>query len=1003
MGCKKPAKENATPNTPTGSTLTVRTNLGFKGEGGAQTVDVKSSSPWKAEVKQGKEWLTAMPKGNDQLVVTAKPNVEKNTRSGIINLSNDAGKAVSIRVKQMGSEMAIEIPQSFARIKLPFEGNEKMEVEVSSNTTYTIVIPEEVASWVEQTDAPALRADMVTKKHYLKVHPNTTGRRREATIKVQATQNPNLFASFVIDQAQEQSDVSQVTVIPDKKLVVTGATASSFQAGSPIANTYDGKYGTGDREIYHSPWNAANKFPITLEYFFNGNTLPLQSIRYHSRNGNGNFGKVEVWVKTANTEYTKVQDTDLYEKDGDSDIPIPEEHKGIVPTAVKFVVKSGKAGFASCSEMEFFTPNDEDPQAKALTVVFTDKSCSELKEGVSDDQIAALPDFFRQIALKLKNGTYPAEEKRFRIQECKPYSTPEVWSQKLITRSYSHLNNPLGIIVEPNEEIVVLVDNIQANGAKLACAYNLTHNTENHRLVNGVNKITFTKGGNLFLLNEWPDPRNQKSVRVHIPPQANAQGEEVARVGYNVFDLNVDKTDDVYRQYLAKSRKLKNGNCTFVLKGRKIVFTVRHAVLQNQERHKGYGVVKGLQRWDDVMDWEQELAAIKPFADSGEFNTLMHVSTCNNAERDGSGGGLYATDYRINMDGGNDEGRDGWGFKNNFDPRDMDRAQDNQWGVGHELGHMHQGAINWGSTTESSNNLFSNYVVYKIGVWGSRGSSLEQLATYRFAPPTPWVRFKHLKPDGSLKAPELANMGGDVSNKHGLYQGEDSETHMRLNQQLWTYFDRCGFQPGFINKLFVQARENTSFRLPWGNPGESQMRYARSVAQAAQMDMTEFFDAWGFFQVVDRFTFFQYGAFNYGVTQEMIDETLKFMKQFKTKCPPIQYIEDRMYDANSRGNAKGRSPKGCDVGYFETFKNKVQVTKKVTYTVSGRTYSVSNGDQAVAFELRRPAQGQEELGKLVWFANRYNFTVPNEAKDIDGAELYAVQYDGKRIKATKSN
>ena len=88
----------------------------------------------------------------------------------------------------------------------------------------------------------------------------------------------------------------------------------------------------------------------------------------------------------------------------------------------------------------------------------------------------------------------------------------------------------------------------------------------------------------------------------------------------------------------------------------------------------------------------------------------MHVTTFTD--------GLYATNYYINMAAGDVSTKDGWGFKNNFDPRDMDQNQDNEWGPGHELGHMHQGAINWPSTTESSNNLFSNYVVYKIGKWG---------------------------------------------------------------------------------------------------------------------------------------------------------------------------------------------------------------------------------------------------------------------------------------------
>ncbi len=49
--------------------------------------------------------------------------------------------------------------------------------------------------------------------------------------------------------------------------------------------------------------------------------------------------------------------------------------------------------------------------------------------------------------------------------------------------------------------------------------------------------------------------------------------------------------------------------------------------------------------------------------------------------------------------------------------------------------------------------------------------------------------------------------------------------------------------------------------------------------------------------------------------------------------------------------------------------------------------------KAVAFELIKD-------GKKVWFANRFVFTVPAEA-DIEGAEPYAVQADGQRIKANK--
>ena len=48
-----------------------------------------------------------------------------------------------------------------------------------------------------------------------------------------------------------------------------------------------------------------------------------------------------------------------------------------------------------------------------------------------------------------------------------------------------------------------------------------------------------------------------------------------------------------------------------------------------------------MERWDNLIDWEQELAAIDTYSNTGEFNSLMHVTTFTD--------GLYATNYYINM------------------------------------------------------------------------------------------------------------------------------------------------------------------------------------------------------------------------------------------------------------------------------------------------------------------------------------------------------------------
>ena len=73
---------------------------------------------------------------------------------------------------------------------------------------------------------------------------------------------------------------------------------------------------------------------------------------------------------------------------------------------------------------------------------------------------------------------------------------------------------------------------------------------------------------------------------------------------------------------------------------------------------------------------------------------------------------------------------------------------------------------------ESSNNLFSNYVLYKIGRECSNGAPLSVLA------------------DRKLNNRPFCNFLGDPKK-------EDTEIHMRIYWQLWLYFHRCGIKSDF--------------------------------------------------------------------------------------------------------------------------------------------------------------------------------------------------------------
>ena len=53
-----------------------------------------------------------------------------------------------------------------------------------------------------------------------------------------------------------------------------------------------------------------------------------------------------------------------------------------------------------------------------------------------------------------------------------------------------------------------------------------------------------------------------------------------------------------------------------------------------------------------------------------------------------------------------------------------------------------------------------------------------------------------------------------------------------------------------------------------------------------------------------------------------------------------------------------------------------------------------NCDQAVAVEVRR---GNDSTGELLYFSNMFSFEVPSSVS-LSGNSLWAVQYDGARIK-----
>ena len=72
---------------------------------------------------------------------------------------------------------------------------------------------------------------------------------------------------------------------------------------------------------------------------------------------------------------------------------------------------------------------------------------------------------------------------------------------------------------------------------------------------------------------------------------------------------------------------------------------------------------------------------------------------------------------------------------------------------------------------------------------------------------------------------------------------------MRMNWQLWTYYHRCEYKTDFWQTLFKLMRE---VNMTEGeDPGKKQLEFAKMASKAANENLTDFFEMWGFFEPVN--------------------------------------------------------------------------------------------------------------------------------------------------------
>ena len=607
----------------------------------------------------------------------------------------------------------------------------------------------------------------------------------------------------------------------------------------------------------------------------------------------------------------------------------------------------------------------------SLDKYFVDKACTELKSEYASMHVDglmhemtndSLPDAVVNMILKIRNDSWAAHEKEFRISEYKAYSDANYWNRVMMATGGSYMGNPTGIYASDDSPLYVFVDQDIPSDATLyfaGCVNNdLIGNAKTgHKLTKGLNIIDGQKDALYYIvytadtrsktkkLSEWPD------IKIHVEGGVVNGYYDVARHNDNDYvELLNNATHDL-----------------FTVKGGETILNFKTSTYKEVFP----STIKSSVVWfDSLTVWEKELMgmcesvalgrrAVAPFRlTGGEAIFPIYYNNPN-----------FAIEGKASDDGY----ANSCPYRTSYNSVDCIRksfviqAGLDDWCAAHECGHNNQGAINLESCTEVSNNLFSNVICYLDGVTTTKGHPLATTMNY----------YAH----------------------HVPFFSRDVTSKMRMYYQLYLYYHQAEKNMSFYPTLFQELRKDP-LEL-WTNTYNSSLKFVRKVCEVAQEDLTDFFTAWGFFEPCNL-TIDDYGIYDLTVTQEDIDKTLEEISKYPKKNREILFIEDRVEEIPATdflvakdGKRAGSDQIGqCgDLGQFTDFLSGESQPSQYTYIQVDSLYAMS-GSGGIGFVALNSD------GKMVYAANALRFCIPS-CVDEDFT-IYSVDLDGTLHEVTKS-
>lgn len=578
---------------------------------------------------------------------------------------------------------------------------------------------------------------------------------------------------------------------------------------------------------------------------------------------------------------------------------------------------------------------------------FVDDICTELKvpySAMTDEQLrttmSAMPQELVNIALKVKNNAWAEREKEFRVFEAKPYSNSYNWKYLMNVRQYSELQNPTGISAD-NEYVLIFVGSELPDSIWMELspvAGNMTRPLMTNVLQSGLNvvKIPDTEGDDRMLFIQYYVDTDSSATSKKLADYPNVPIHIEGGYVNGYFDLS-RHTDEDWRYMTQNMMK----HYSVQVLGERVMF---HMELKNVLAACPNTITDAIKWWDQCVKWQHELMGADKYYD--RWNDLILA-------KDGyEGMFMYATETYTYYEHYTLPDILPW-EKVYADPGQM-------WGPAHEIGHVNQNAINIVSCTEATNNLFANAQIFRTGKTTTRGNGLS-VCRNDFSNRTPFP-----------------------------LRGADIIAKSRMFFQLYLYFHAAGKDTTFWPRVFETLRKKPLDKGPkdrnWTSltqAKDDQLWFAEVCCEVAQMDLSEFFEAWGMFEPMTDAGVGDYENFIVNLTKEEAEASRKRMQRYEKKGGHLIFIEDRIKPSPRTDGVAGNRLNFNEEFVIGKMGSTGQWGDYIDESVKAQGYYYSRSSNNITIKKTADARGalgfklyNAQTGELLDFNNEFKLAVP---------------------------